>query len=92
MTRNRPLPPSTTSNGRWKPLAAGGGLLTALIITVNVAGEVPESFWLPMVITGLTATVLMALGLILGVSHLSTRGTPARDRTLEAFQRVGSAT
>lgn len=73
--RNRPLAPPTVANGWWKLLAAGGGLLTALIVTLNVTGEVPDGFWFPMVITGMTAIVLMALGLILGMSHLSTRGT-----------------
>ncbi len=77
--RNRPLVRSSTEGGWWKPLAAGGGLLTALIVTVNLTGEVSEDLWLPMVITGLTAALLIALGLILGVSHLATHGSRRAD-------------
>lgn len=69
--RNRPLAPSGQTGGWWKLLAAGGGLLTALIITLNVTGEVPDGFWFPMIITGLTAVVLMVMGLIGGASRLS---------------------
>jgi hypothetical protein len=72
--RNRPLAPSTTAHGWWRLLMGGAGLLTALIVTVNLTGEVPEDFWLPTMIAGLTAIVLMAMGLILGVIQLTTRG------------------
>ena len=64
--RNRPLAPSTGTTRWWKLVAAGVGLLAALIVTVNVTGEVPDGFWFPMILTGLTAIVLMAMGLILG--------------------------
>ena len=73
--RNRPLAPSTGTTRWWKLVAAGVGLLAALIVTVNVTGEVPDGFWFPMILTGLTAIVLMAMGLILGVGSLMTRGT-----------------
>jgi hypothetical protein len=72
--RNRPLGAPASAIG-WKLAAAGGLLLTALIITVNVIGELPDGFWLPMVITGLAAVVLLAMGLILGIINHAT-GSP----------------
>lgn len=74
--RSRPLGASTQSGGWWKLLvASGGGVFGALIVAVNVTGEVPDDLWLPMVITGLTALVLMAMGLILGVVRIATTTT-----------------
>lgn len=73
--RNRPLASSTSADGWWKLLAGGVGLMTALIVTLKMTGEVPNGFWYPMIMTGLTAIVLMTMGLILGVSHLTSRGT-----------------
>lgn len=72
--RNRPVAPSATADGWWKVLVGGAGLLAAVLITANVTGEVPEGFWFPLVVTGFTAFVLMALGLILGLVHLTSRG------------------
>ncbi len=67
--RNRPLTTPASANGWWKVGTTGAALFAALIVTVNVTGEVDDGWWFPMVITGLTAIVLMAIGLILGVAH-----------------------
>ncbi len=74
--RNRPLAPSDSANG-WKLAAAGGGILAALIVVVNLTGEVPGGFWWPMVIIGLSASVMIVLGLFSIVQLASHRARRA---------------
>ena len=57
----------------WKVLAAGAGLMAALVAITTAIGELPDHGWLVAMITGLTAIVLMSLGAVLGVTHLATR-------------------
>lgn len=71
--RNRPIAPAGPALGWWKFVAGGAAILAALIVVTNVTGELPEGFWLPTMMAGLTALVLMAIGTILGVSRLLTR-------------------
>jgi hypothetical protein len=64
----------------WKLLAAGAGVLAAVIVATNAAGEVEESMWWPMMIAILAALVTVAAGLVLGVAHLAhtrPRNTPS---------------
>lgn len=55
----------------WKFLTGGAGVLAAVIVVTTATGEVPEAMWLPMMITGLWALMLLAAGLVLGVAHLT---------------------
>lgn len=71
--RNRPLAPSSDSANGWKLAAAGGVVLATMIVVVNLTGEVPDGFWLPMVITGLSAGVMIVLGLLLSVVQMASR-------------------
>jgi hypothetical protein len=69
--RPRPMP------ARWWQLTtAGTCLLAALIATTTATGELPAGAWLVAMITGLTAIVLIAAGVVLGITHLASR--PAR--------------
>ncbi|HUS21617.1 MAG TPA: hypothetical protein VMZ66_06350 [Aeromicrobium sp.] len=55
----------------WKLVAGGAGVLIATIVAVNVTGEVPEGWWLPMMLTFLAAITTTVAGLILGIARLS---------------------
>lgn len=57
----------------WKLVAVGSGVFAATIIAVNINGEVPEGWWVPMMITFLAAVMTVATGLILSVAHLAAR-------------------
>jgi hypothetical protein len=59
----------------WKVLAAGGGLLAALIAVTTATGELPDGGWLIAMVTGLTAIVLLSTGVVLGIAHLASRPT-----------------
>jgi len=48
-------------------------LLAALIAVTTATGELPEGGWLLAMVTGLTAIVLVAAGIVLGIAHLTTR-------------------
>ena len=54
-------------------LAAGLGLLAALISITTATGELPEGGWYIAMLTGLTAVVLVAAGIVLGIVHLASR-------------------
>ena len=71
--RNRPIAPIGPVLGWWKFVGGGGAILAALIVVTNLTGELPEGFWLPTMLAGLTALVLMTIGMILGVTRLLTR-------------------
>lgn len=79
--RARPLHEVRTIPSRWwMVLGAGVALLTGLILVTRATGELPEGGWFLAMVTGLTAIVLIATGLALGVVQLvgrSHRGTVA---------------
>lgn len=60
----------------WKLLVVGAAVLSVVIVTVNVVGEVDDSLWLPMVILMLGSLVILAAGLVLGIAHLAARRPP----------------
>jgi hypothetical protein len=63
----------------WKPAAAGGVLLAALVAITTATGELPEAGWFVAMVAGLTAVLLLGVGLVLGIVHLA--GRPARRAT-----------
>ena len=71
--RNQPIAASAAPTAWIKVFGIGAGLFAALVVAVNISGEVPDGLWLPMIVTGLSAIALMAFGLILGVGRLATR-------------------
>jgi hypothetical protein len=72
--RTRPLTePRAASAHWWKLLASGGALLAALIAITTATGELPDGGWLIAMVTGLTAIVLLAAGIVLGIAHLAGR-------------------
>jgi hypothetical protein len=78
--RARPLTqPRPKTAQWWKLLAAGAGLLTALIATTTATGELPEGAWFIAMVAGLTAVVLLGAGVVLGIAHLASR--PSRGAT-----------
>lgn len=56
----------------WQVLLGGVGVLTTTIVVLNVAGEVSEGWWAPMMLTLLAGILTTATGLILGIAHLTT--------------------
>ena len=60
----------------WKFLGVGAAVLSVVIVTVNVVGEVDDSLWLPMVILMVGSLVILAAGLVLGIAHLAARRPP----------------
>jgi hypothetical protein len=64
----------------WKLVASGGGLMIALIVITTATGELPEGGWIVAMITGLTAIILMSIGVLLGIAQLASR--PSRRATI----------
>lgn len=60
----------------WKFLVVGAVVLSGVIVTVNVVGEVDDSLWLPMVILMVGSLVILAAGLVLGIARLAARRPP----------------
>lgn len=56
----------------WQVLLGGVGVLASTIVVLNITGEVPEGWWLPMMLTLLASIMTTVTGLILGVAHLTT--------------------
>ena len=56
----------------WQVLLGGVGLLTTTIVGLNITGEVPEGWWVPMMLTLLGGIITTATGLILGIAHITT--------------------
>ncbi len=54
----------------WQVLLAGVGALATTIVVLNVIGEVPDGWWVQMMLTLLAGVVTTAAGLILGIVHL----------------------
>ena len=72
--RARPLTQAHSTTALWwKLLAAGSGLMVALIATTTATGELPDGGWLVAMVTGLTALMLLGAGLVLGIAHLASR-------------------
>lgn len=57
----------------WQVLLGGVGVLATTIAVLNISGEVPDGWWVPMMLTLLAGIMTTATGLILGVAHLTTR-------------------
>jgi hypothetical protein len=55
----------------WKLVAGGAGVFVATIVAVNITGEVPEGWWLPMMLTFLAAITTTLTGLILGIARFT---------------------
>lgn len=72
--RARPMAaPSTASAQWWKLLVSGGGLMVVLIVVTTATGELPDNGWFVAMLTGLTAIMLMSVGVMLGITHLVAR-------------------
>ncbi len=56
----------------WHFLLGGVGVLATTIAVVNVIGEVPGGWWVPMMLALLAGIMTTATGLILGIAHLTT--------------------
>ena len=56
----------------WQVLLGGVGVLATTIVVVNIIGEVPDGWWVPMMLTLLAGIMTTAIGLILGIAHLTT--------------------
>ena len=68
-SRSRPVVGDGGGDGRWwKLLLGGAGLLVALIAVTTATGELPSGGWFAAMFVGLTALVLMATGLVLGIA------------------------
>ena len=55
----------------WKFTVAGGGLFAATFIAAKVAGEAPDGWWMPMMLSFLVGVTTLFTGLILGVARLT---------------------
>lgn len=55
----------------WKLVAGGAGVFAGTIVAVTITGEVPEGWWLSMMLTFLAAITTTVTGLILGIVHLA---------------------
>jgi uncharacterized membrane protein YhaH (DUF805 family) len=54
----------------WRYAAAGAALLAATVVAANLAdGELSESSWVVFMGALLTSVVLLAVGLVLGITH-----------------------
>jgi hypothetical protein len=70
--RTRAITAARPASAHWWKIVAGGvGLFVAAIVAVNITGEGPESWWLPMMLTFLAAITTTVTGLILGITHLT---------------------
>ena len=56
----------------WQVLLGGVSVLAATVVVLNIVGEVPEGWWVPMMLTLLGGILTTATGLILGIAHLTT--------------------
>jgi hypothetical protein len=69
--RARPLHEVRSIPSRWwVVLGSGVALLAGLVVVTRATGELPEGGWFLAMVTGLTASVLIATGLVLGVVQL----------------------
>ncbi len=56
----------------WKLVAGGAGVFVATVVAVNLTGEVPDGWWVPMMFTFLAAIMTTVTGLVLGIARLAT--------------------
>ena len=56
----------------WQVLLGGVGVLATTIVALNIIGEVPDGWWVPMMLTLLAGIMTTATGLVLGVAHFTT--------------------
>jgi len=69
LTWRRSQPVLATTDTRWWKLLGGGAiLLVAEIIVTTITGELPDGAWYVAMVVGLTSIVLMAAGLVLGIT------------------------
>ena len=70
--RNRAITAARPASAHWWKLVAGGvGVLATTAVVVNVTGEVPSGWWMPMMFTFLAAIATTVSGLILGIARLA---------------------
>lgn len=55
----------------WQVLVTGVIVLATTIVVVNITGEVPDGWWVPMMVTLLAGVVTTTAGLILGIVYLT---------------------
>jgi len=68
---NRAISAARPATARWRQVLLGGvTVLAATIVTFNVVGEVPDGYWVPMMLVLFAGIVTTAAGLILGIAHL----------------------
>ena len=78
--RTRAVTAERPASARWWQVLVGGvGMASTTFVVLNAVGEVPDGWWVPVMITLLIGIMTTATGLILGVSHLSTHHS--RDAT-----------
>jgi hypothetical protein len=69
LTWRRSQPVVAATDARWwKLLGGGAALLVAEIIVTTITGELPDGGWYVAMVVGLTSIVLMASGLVLGIT------------------------
>lgn len=69
LTWRRSQPVVATTDTRWWKLLGGGAvLLVAEIIVTTITGELPDGGWYVAMVVGLTSIVLMAVGIVLGIT------------------------
>lgn len=56
----------------WQALLGGVSVLAPTILVLNIIGEVPTGWWIPMMLTLLLGIATTAIGIILGIAHLTT--------------------
>ena len=61
-----------TSAHWWQVLLCGVVVLATTIVVLNLTGEVPDGWWVPMMLTLLAGIMTTATGLVLGVAHFTT--------------------
>ncbi len=54
----------------WKIALVGAGVLSAVVVGINVNGDLPDGWWWPMVVTLFASIATTIGGLVLGIAHL----------------------
>jgi hypothetical protein len=62
----------------WRYAAGGGFLLGVTVVFANLAGDdMPEGSWALFMGALLTSVILLAVGLVMGITHAVSRRRPA---------------